>query len=193
MPPPSLRAKPTLSVSAHSRGSGNPALWQKTGSPLARGRAVRTDASLRAKRSAFFDLVDAIGIEGEVVLDRRHRWKRLLVAPDRVLGRAALHRNREITGVAFVGTGARMRAARQQRHVGVGARNIEYRLITGLFEHQRALCIGHRAAGEADADVLFGRRDGDGVVGTGDFHGYDFDRSNYLHRPADSAARLLGK
>src|ERR1700751_9044 len=70
-----------------------------------RGSPERRPGKLKEKRSGlwpFFDCVDAIGVEGEIIFDRRDGGVGSLITPHRVDRTLAAERNAEIAAIPFV-------------------------------------------------------------------------------------------
>ena len=59
----------------------------------------------------------------------------------------------------------------EQAHVGVGAWNIENRLVARFLQCERVRGVGDHLARERDAHAFAISRDGDGMIGAGKFHG----------------------
>src|ERR1700722_20257451 len=77
----------------------------------------------------FLDRVDAISIEGEMVLNRRDRFVRSFVGPHGVRRARAAGRDAVIGAVALVGAVGRVVGAGEQRHIDIFARDVEHRRI----------------------------------------------------------------
>src|SRR5665213_3437147 len=96
--------------------------------------------------------------------------------------------NAEIARIALVGAVRHPLGARQQRHIGVVARHILHRRIACFLQRQGMGGFGNHDAVGSDADPLRVRRNCDGVVGTGEFHGRQPFRSARCDRGVDPAA-----
>jgi hypothetical protein len=120
--------------------------------------------------SDLLDRVHAVWVKSEILPDLADSWERFLVTPHCIFGAAAICDDAEIAGVALVRAIRLMIGVLEQAHIGVGARDIEDRLVARLLERERAVGVGDYAARKRDAHafVIFG--DGDRMVGAGKFH-----------------------
>src|ERR1700720_3174968 len=101
----------------------------------------------------FFDRVDAVGIERDMVLDRGDRRVGLLVGPDGIDRALATGRNAVIGAVALVRAVGDVVRSLEQRHVDVLARDILHGWVACLTERQRLPCIGDNASRDLDDDT----------------------------------------
>src|ERR1700687_1311817 len=76
-------------------------------------------ASFRSRGRRLADLVDAVRVEGEVILDLRHRIKGSLITPHRIDGTIPAGRNAGAGSVALVGEIRRVLATRARGHLDV--------------------------------------------------------------------------
>ena len=91
---------------------------------------------------AFFDGVDAVWIEGDVVLDGPDRGVRRFISPDGVRGALATGRDAEVVAVAFVRAVRRVLGSREQRQIYVLARDVLHPRIRRFLQSQRRARVG---------------------------------------------------
>src|SRR5258707_13378204 len=84
------------------------------------------------RRRRLADLVDTVGVEGEVILDPRHRFKRGLIRPHRIERTITANGNAVIRSVALVGAIRGVFAARERGHIDIPTRDILNGRIGGL-------------------------------------------------------------
>src|ERR1700733_4872124 len=65
------------------------------------------------------DSIDTVRVEGDVILDRRHRFKWGLISPHRIGGTIPANRNAVVGRVALVWAIGRVFASHEQRHVDI--------------------------------------------------------------------------
>ena len=114
----------------------------------------RVDAGRQGVSRSFFDGVDAIGVEGQVAVDGRHRRVGRLIRPDGIGRTLAAVRNTEISAVAFIGTVRGLLRPLKEGHVDVLARDIEDRRIARFPQGQRIPCVGDDAIRNLDHDPV---------------------------------------
>src|SRR6202012_6074864 len=135
-------------------------------------KPARQDRICRDRTSVcgLFDRVDPVGIESEIILDRRHGPIGRFIRPYRVACALAARRDAVITAIALVGAVGRVIAALQQRHVHVLTGDVGHARIACFAQHQRRPCVGDYAPACPDNDVPRMGRDGDGMIGSGSSH-----------------------
>src|SRR5712664_1489498 len=112
------------------------------------------------------DLVDTVRVEGDVILDLRHRFKRCLVSPHRIDGAIPAGRNAVVGSVALVRAIRRVLAARERGHIDIPTGDILNGRIGRLTKRQRIACIGDNFFADFDHHARPVRIDRNGVVGS---------------------------
>src|SRR4051794_39505898 len=104
--------------------------------------SASTDFLMQGCRWALrLDRIDAIGIEGDVVLDLGDRSIGSFVGPHRVHRPVPAAGNAVVRAVALVRTVGRMLRSLQQGHVDILAGDIVDRRVRGLPQYQGVLSI----------------------------------------------------
>ena len=113
---------------------------------------------------SFFDRVDAVGVEGEMIFDERHRRVRRLIGPHGVRRTIPAERNAEIGTVALIGAVGSVFRALEQRHVYVVAGHVVNRRIARFAKDESVPRIGHDTARDRDDDPVGIVLDGDRMI-----------------------------
>src|ERR1700736_2639807 len=91
----------------------------KREAPVALWRVAPPQRPEPGRRRPLADLVDTVRVEGDVILDLRHRFKWGLIGPHRIEGAIPTGRNAVVGSVALVGTIRLVFATRERGHVDV--------------------------------------------------------------------------
>src|SRR5216684_1559448 len=105
------------------------------------------------RRRQLADLVDTVWIEGNVILDLRHRIKWGLVSPHRIEPAIPASRNAVVGSVALVGTIRRVFAARESGHIDIPTGYILNGRIRRLAKRQRIARVGNQLSADSDPDA----------------------------------------
>src|SRR5205807_539830 len=143
-----------------------------------RGRGYYTE---RSGLWSFFDRVNTLGVEGEIILDRRDGSVWGLITPHSIDRTLAAERNAEVGGVPLVGAIGRAICPRQERHIDILARDVMDRRIMGLAERQRFARVGNNAARDRDDYSLGVAFDRDRMIRAGDFDRLRLDLDILFH------------
>src|SRR6266853_5530204 len=109
-------------------------------------------------------VVDTVRVEGETILDLRHRFKWGLISPHRVQGAIPACRNAVVGSVALVGAIRRVFATRERCHIDIPTGDILNGRIGGLAKRQRIACVGDYPSADCDHDPGRIRFDRNGMV-----------------------------
>src|ERR1700751_3430261 len=93
-----------------------------------------------SRRSTY--LVDPVRVEGDVILDLRHRFKWILISPHRIARTIAAGGNVVVGSVALVGTVRCVFAAREPGHIDIPTRDVLNGRIGGFAQRQRMARVG---------------------------------------------------
>src|ERR1700722_2497659 len=99
------------------------------------------------------DGIDTVRVEGDVILDLRHRFKWGLISPHRIDGTIPANRYAVVGRVALVGAIGRMFASRERRHIHIPMGDILNCRIGGLAKCQRAPGVGDDLSANSDHDA----------------------------------------
>src|SRR5260221_8094534 len=99
------------------------------------------------------DLVDTVRVEGDVILDPRHRFKWGLVGPHRIERAIPASRNAVIGSVALVGAIRRVFATRQRGHIDIPTGDVLNGRIGGLAKRQRIAGVCDHLSVDCDHDA----------------------------------------
>src|ERR1700680_5073504 len=110
-------------------------------------------------------VVDTVRVEGETILDLRHRFKWGLISPHRVQGAIPACRNAVIGSVALVGAIRRVFATRERGHIDIPTGDILNGRIGGFAKRQRIASVGDNLSADCDHNARWVRIDRNGVVG----------------------------
>ncbi len=124
----------------------------------------------------FVDRVDAIGIKREVVLDRGDRGEWCFVRPHGVDRALPACRDAVIVAVTFIGAVGTVIGPFQQRHVDVGARDVQDRRVVAFVHQQCRVRVGDDPAAGGNAYALRVRIDRDRMVRSGNLDGLRLGR-----------------
>ena len=119
----------------------------------------------------FFDRIDTVGIEREVIADRLDGGIGRLVSPDRIDGALAARRDREVRGIALVWAIRRMVRAFELRHVDILSRDVEDGRVMRFTQRQRVARVGDDTPRDRDHDARRIALDRDRMIGAGNLHG----------------------
>src|ERR1700688_1706180 len=125
---------------------------------------------LRQAPASLAELVDTVRVEGDVILDLRHRFKWRLIRPHRVERTIPASRNAVVGSVALVGAIRGVFATRERGHIDIPTGDVLNGRIGGLAKRQRSAGVGDDLAADRDHDARRVRLDRDGVVGPRDLH-----------------------
>src|SRR3984957_12426452 len=109
------------------------------------------------------DLVHTVRIEGDVLLDPCHRFKRGFIRPHRIDGTISAGRNAVVGSIALVGAIRRVFATREGRHINIRARKILNRRIGRLANRQHSAAVGDHLSADGDNHAERVRLDRNGV------------------------------
>src|SRR5215469_3057473 len=126
-----------------------------TTSSRSRRLAATSRKARRKERSGlwpFFDRVDAIGVKGEIILDRREGGVGSLITPHRVDPALASQRDAVIAAIAFVRAVSGVIGALEERHIDIFARDVLHRGIRCFAQCQRFSRVGDDPARDRDDD-----------------------------------------
>src|SRR5258705_11513336 len=87
-------------------------------------------------------IVDTARVEGEMILDLRHRFNWCLIGPHRVEGTIPASRNVVVGSVALVGAIRRVFATRKRGHIDIPTGDILNGRIGRLAKRQRITRVG---------------------------------------------------
>src|SRR5258708_29005176 len=76
------------------------------------------------RRRRLADLVDTVRVEGDVILDLRHRFKWRLISPHRIARTIPASRNAVVGSIALIGPIRRVFATRERGHIDIPTRDI---------------------------------------------------------------------
>ncbi len=133
----------------------------------------------RTVQVLFLYLVDAIGIEGQVVLNLGNSGVRSLISPHRIGGAHPSRRDAVVSAIALVRAVGGVVRPLQERHVDVLARDVLNRRVGGLSQGQSLASIGDDPARQRHGDPHRIRRDRNRVIRSGELyrfrlHGVEF-------------------
>src|ERR1700688_928898 len=120
---------------------------------------------LRQAPASLAELVDTVRVEGDVILDLRHRFKWRLIRPHRVERTIPASRNAVVGSVALVGTIRGVFTTRERGHIDITTGDILNRRIGRLAKRQRIQGIGDNFSADCDHDARRIRIGRNGVVG----------------------------
>src|ERR1700737_4234937 len=89
------------------------------------------------RRRRLADLVDTVRVEGDVILDLRHRFKWGLISPHRIEGTIPASRKAVVGSVALVGAIGRVFATCERGHIDIPTGDIVNGRIGGLAKRTR--------------------------------------------------------
>src|SRR5882724_11729503 len=92
------------------------------------------------------DRIDTVGIEREMILDRRNGGEWSLIGPYGVRGPRTTQRDAVVGAVSLVGAVGGVIRPRQQRHVDVLARDVLDRRVARLTQRHCLPGVGNHAA-----------------------------------------------
>src|SRR6266851_1920430 len=115
-----------------------------------RPRAQAHAPSKPGREPRLADLVDAIRVKRDVILDLRHRFKRGLISPHRVARTITAGWNAVVGSVALVGAVRGVFAACERGHIDIPAGDILNGRIGRLAKRQRLACVGDNLAADFD-------------------------------------------
>src|SRR5690348_13077491 len=121
-------------------------------------------------RHRLTDLVDAVRVESDVILDLRHRFKWSLVSPRRIDGAISAGGNAVVGSVAFVGAIRLVFAARQGSHINIPTWNILNGGIGRLAKRQRIARVGDNLSADRNDDASGVCIDRNRVIRPGNLH-----------------------
>jgi hypothetical protein len=113
---------------------------------------------------SFFDRVDAVGMEGEVIFDGRHRGVGGLIGPHGVRRAISAEWNAEVGAVPLIGTVGGMFRAIEKRHVYVLAGHVVNRRVGSLAEDESIPRVGHDTTCDRDDNSVGIVLDGDRMI-----------------------------
>src|SRR5258708_9656395 len=137
---------------------------------MAWGLWPRHEPPRPGRRRRLADRVDTVRVEGDVVLDPRHRFDRGLISPHRIERTIAASRNAVVGSVALVGAIRGVFATRERGHIDIPTGDILNWRIGRLAKRQRIACVGDNFSADLDHDARRVRIDRNGVVGPRDLH-----------------------
>src|ERR1700680_1071775 len=134
------------------RGGETPSVRVCGSASMTPGLHGSTNGRAMLGRWLFLYRVDAIWIEGDVVLDLGDRDEGGLVGPHGILRAFPSDGNAVVGAVALVGTVGDVVRPLQQRHVHILARDVVDRRIRFLAQRQRLSGVGDDTAGDGHDD-----------------------------------------